>query len=184
MTLPFITGNQIKFNLAAESLREFGVKLERLTIDFEEIQSETGEPIARHKAQQAFEQLNRPLVVNDDYWIIPALKGFPGPYMKSINTWFTPEDWLHLTKDLDDRRIILRQVVVYQDAHEQKLFAVDLEGILLREIRGKSPYAHSTITSLDGGEHSDAEYHEQNTNAGIGHHNAWHELGAWLVSQK
>jgi len=60
--------------------------------------------------------------------------------MKSINDWFTPEDWLRLTSDLTDRTIILRQIVVYQDKHGQQLFSVDIPGMLLREAQGTSPY--------------------------------------------
>lgn len=186
MRLPYVTGNQIKFNLAADVLREFGVELEQIKLDITEIQSEDGEPVARNKAARAFEQLQKPLIVSDDFWLIPGLNNFPGPYMKSINTWFTPDDWLRLTEALTDRRIILRQVAVYQDAHQQKLFATDIEGMLLHEARGTSPYPHSTIVSFDGGKHSNAEMHQRgNGESGARHHHTtWHDLGAWLAAQE
>jgi XTP/dITP diphosphohydrolase len=185
MQLPYVTGNHIKFKLAATIMRDFGVELTQTKLDITEIQSEEGEIVARDKATRAFEQLQKPLVSSDDFWLIPGLNGFPGPYMKSINMWFTLEDWLRLTRDLTDRRIILRQVAVYQDAHQQKLFSADIEGTLLREARGSSPYPHSYITSFDGGAHSSAEIHQRDKSesSAAHHHNAWHDLGAWLAKQ-
>ena len=72
-------------------------------------------------AVEAYNALQSPLVVTDDSWIIPGLNGFPGPYMKQVNDWFTPDDWLHLTSGLADRRVILRQIIVYQDSTGQRL---------------------------------------------------------------
>lgn len=186
MQLPYVTGSQIKFNLAADVLRDFGVDLEQIKLDITEIQSEDGEPVARDKAARAFEQLRKPLIVSDDFWLIPGLNNFPGPYMKSMNTWFTPEDWLRLTSTLTDRRIILRQVAVYQDARQQKLFSTDIEGTLLHAVRGDSPYPHSTIVSFDGGKRSNAEMHQRGNgeSGALHHHTTWHELGAWLAIQK
>jgi non-canonical purine NTP pyrophosphatase (RdgB/HAM1 family) len=186
MQFPYVTGNTVKFNLAAGMLRDFGITLEQVKLDIPELQSEEGEVVARNKAMQAFELLQKPVIISDDFWLIPGLNNFPGPYMKSINAWFTPEDWLRLTDPLEDRRIILRQVAVYQDVDGQKMFSVDVEGLLLHEIRGKSPFAHSSIMSFDGGKTSSAETHERaNAESSVrNHHNVWHELGEWLVAKK
>ena len=100
--LLFSTGNTGKVSTAQSVCDMFDIQLVPAPVEIIEIQSETGEPIARHKAQEAYRQLQQPLVVTDDSWIIPGLNGFPGPYMKSMNEWFTPEIWLHLTKDLKD----------------------------------------------------------------------------------
>lgn len=185
MQLPYVTGNSVKFNLAQSMLRDFGVTLEQIKLDIPEMQAEEGEPVARNKATQAFELLQKPVIVSDDFWLIPGLNNFPGPYMKSMNAWFTAKDWLRLTDPLQDRRIILRQVAVYQDATQQKLFSVDVEGMLLHEIRGTSPYAHSSIISFDGGKTSSAETHERNHSESSvrNHHNVWHELGLWLTKR-
>jgi XTP/dITP diphosphohydrolase len=174
----YATGNSVKFQLAQHVCNTLGVNLEQITLDVPEIQSEQGEPVARDKAEKAFAKLGKPVVVSDDSWMIPGLKNFPGPYMKSMNDWFTSDDWLRLTRALSDRRIILRQIVVYQDANEQKLFYTDIEGTLLREARGKSPFSHATITSFDG-EHSNAEYHERGENAAQTLQTSWHNFAEW-----
>jgi len=176
----YATGNAIKFHLAQHVCKDFGIELEKTTLDIPEIQSEQGEPVARDKAEKAFAILGEPVVISDDSWMIPALKNFPGPYMKSMNDWFTSEDWLRLTSTLDDRRIILRQIVAYQDGGGQKLFYTDIEGVMLREARGKSPFAHATITSFDG-QQSNAEYHERGENAAQNRPTAWHDFGEWYT---
>ncbi|MGF7229518.1 MAG: non-canonical purine NTP pyrophosphatase [Candidatus Saccharibacteria bacterium] len=181
--LNFVTGNDIKFHLAEKICDTFDVSLEQVELDIPEIQSETGEPVARDKAQKAFDQLGTPLVVTDDSWVIPGLNGFPGPYMKSMNHWFTPEDWINLTAELEDREIILRQIAVYQDEHEQVLFAVDIKATLLKEVRGVSKFPHNTIISFDGGDHSFAELEVQGKTID-NHHTAWHELAAWLKARE
>jgi XTP/dITP diphosphohydrolase len=182
--LLYVTGNNVKFRQAAFTCEPAGIDLEQTRLKIEEIQSETGEPVARDKATKAFAKLGQPLVTSDDNWMIPGLKNFPGPYMKSINDWFTPDDWLRLTRDLTDRRITLRQIVVYHDGDGQQLFSVDIPGILLKEARGKSPYAHATVTSFDDGKHSNAEYHERGESAAQNHHTPWHEFAEWYKREK
>ena len=182
--LLYVTGNPIKFQLANSICGPLGVPLERTSVDIHEIQAETGEPVAQDKAAKAFTLLQQPLLVSDDSWMIPGLKNFPGPYMKSMNDWFSPEDWLRLTTDLEDRRITLRQIVVYQDADGQQMFTMDIQGILLHEVRGTSPHPHATVTSFDGGKHSNAEYHEKGENAAKDHHNAWHDFAEWYARER
>lgn len=162
----------------------FDVTLEQAQLDIPEIQAETGEEIARDKATKAYAELQKPLVVSDDSWMIPGLNNFPGPYMKQVNEWLTVQDWLNLTRDLSDRSIILRQIVVYQDEAEQFVFSVDIPGILLAKARGTSPYPHSTITSFDGGKHTNAEYHEKGESAAANHHNPWHEFAKWYSAKE
>ncbi len=176
----FATSNPIKFQLGKDICTKFGITLKQDFLDVPEIQGEDGELVARDKAEKVFAHFQKPVITSDESWLIPGLKNFPGPYMRSMNDWFTPEDWLRLTSTLADRRIILRQFAAYQDAAIQKLFCVDIEGVLLHEIRGKSPYPHSTITSFDGGKHSNAEFHERGETSANHRQTAWHQLAPWL----
>ena len=180
--LKFATSNSLKFLAASQACREHDITLDQAIIDFVEIQSDNGEAIARHKAAAAFAKLKAPVVVSDDTWTIPGLGGFPGPYMKAVNQWFTPADFLRLTVDLVDRRIILRQEVIYQDATRQMAFAIDTPCLLLKEIRGASIYTHLTVTSVDG-QHSLAEVIATSGTSLPGALGVWHELGEWLNSR-
>ena len=179
-SIAFATSNKLKFQVADEACRPYGIELNRVPIDLVEIQSDNGEAIARHKATAAFAALNQPLVISDDTTSIPGLGGFPGPYMKYMNEWFTPGDFLRLTRDLKDRRLILRQVVVYQDASQQIAFTADISCSILKEIRGESDYSHLTLTSVDG-IHSLAEGITAGGNPVFNDaRGAWHEFSEWI----
>ncbi len=178
--LIFITGNPHKIRAAQHILHSFGATIQSRSLDIPEIQSENSEDIVRDKAQKAFDIVQQPLIVNDDSWIIPGLRGFPGPYMKDINQWFTAEDFLRLTLPLKDRRVFLRQYVIYQDQSQTHLIKVDIEGTLLTEIKGQSENPNDQIISFNDQGLSNAEARSQGLPVIAHKHTAWHELGAWL----
>lgn len=183
--LIFATSNDQKFLLAKHACEKYSIALSQVShLETTEIQSESGEPIARHKASETFAKLQQPIVITDDTWVIPGLNGFPGPYMKSMNHWFSTQDWLNLTKNLTDRRVFLRQILVYQDELEQVLFSVDVEGMLLSDPRGSSANTNQPIMSFDKGEHSIAEMFANNKSAIAHKHNAWDEFGAWFTARQ
>ena len=179
----FVTSNDIKVQAATVVCNEFGFKFDRHVIDFVEIQSSDGQAIARHKAEQAYAELKQPVVVTDDSWLTPDLNGFPGPYMKQVNDWFSTDDWLRLTRDLEDRRMILRQIIVYQDVDGQHVFECELEALLLRESRSTTDIKHFSIISFDGGKHSAAEMSENGESAIKHLNNSWHDFCEWLKNK-
>lgn len=183
--LIFVTSNKLKFIHAEHMLKQYNIALTREHYELQELQSESGEEITRHKAEQAYAYFKQPLVVNDDSWSIPGLNGFPGPYMKSINHWLTNEDFLNLTRPLQDRRIILLQHSVYQDATGQQYFYKEIEGLLLPEARGTSLNPNETICSFDGGQHSISELKDAGKPAvSSSVQTAWHLFGEWLDRQE
>jgi inosine/xanthosine triphosphate pyrophosphatase family protein len=177
--LLYVTGNAVKFLQAQTVCEPLGLNLKQTKLDITEIQANTGETVARDKADKAFAKLQVPLVVSDDSWMIPGLKNFPGPYMKYMNEWFTSADWLRLTKDLPDRSITLRQIMVSQDSQQQKLFSFDVSGTLLTTIRGGSDMTHTNIVSFDGGQTSVGENIERKLSVTASQHNVWHEFTDW-----
>ncbi len=182
--ITFVTGNADKVRTANEICNKFGITLVQTTFDIVEIQAEDAGIIVRDKASKAYELVGKPVVVNDDSWVIPGLNGFPGPYMKSMNHWFSAEDFLRLTQPLTDRRIFLAQYTVYQDERGAKLFQRDIEGILLPSIQGDYKVAsHANIVSFDGGKTSiGANLAKQRSN--IDHlQTTWHDLGEWLTKE-
>jgi non-canonical purine NTP pyrophosphatase (RdgB/HAM1 family) len=181
--ITFVTGNEQKLRAAQAVLEPRGITVTNTKLDVVEIQDEDGEVIARDKAQKAYDQLQEPLLVNDDIWIIPGLNGFPGPYMKSINHWFTADDWLRLTAELTDRRIILRQYVVYQDEHGQQLFRCDIEGVILREAKGEASNHNDTIVSFNDQGLSNAEVRASGISSIQHRKTAWHDVAEWLAAK-
>lgn len=180
--LLFVTGNKNKFHTASYVLNDAGIKLAQANHDIDEIQAEDAEKIARDKARKAFDIVKAPVLISDDSWSIPALGGFPGPYMKSINQWFTPEDFLRLTKDLEDRRIILNQIVIYQDKHQQKLFCKTTNGTLRKDVSPYEDEPSSRIKSVTDDGRALAEVRATSPEQLATSQTIWHEVATWLVS--
>jgi inosine/xanthosine triphosphate pyrophosphatase family protein len=185
MKLIFSTGNSDKFHTASTILQELGIELSQAKLDIDEIQSEEGDAIIRDKSAKAYALVGQPVIVTDDSWAIPGLGGFPGPYMKSINTWFKVEDFAHLTGPLEDRRIFLINRLAYNDGHQIKLFHNQREGILLPESRGHSTHLSHQFVVMEGDNGlSQAEAYSR----GIEQNNpqrafVWKQLAEWLKSQ-
>lgn len=149
-TLTFATGNDEKFVQAQSICAKYDVKLSRQTVEIDEIQGEDTVYVLRDKAARTFELLGEPVIVSDDAWAVPALNGFPGAYMKSIDHWFTPQDWFNLMRDHDDRSIILHQQLAYHDGTDCHVFTYQHAGQILREPRGTNAKTLQQVVTMDG----------------------------------
>lgn len=147
--LLFSTGNTEKFTMGRITCEKYGIELVQSKLDIDEVQSHDIEYVARRKAEAAFALLKQPVVISDDAWEIPGLNGFPGTYAKDVNDWFSADDWLRLTKDLDNREASIIQTLVYQDEHAQQFFIRRTKGVLLKEIRGENGKSIQKIVSLE-----------------------------------
>lgn len=132
MNISYVTKNPRKYENARHFLNSHGITTNQLSIEVDEIQSGDSLEIATSKAREAYRLTSAPLFVNDASWIIPALNGFPGPFMKYVNEWFSPSDYINLMQDKSDRRIILRDSIVYIDEKGLEVFTHDHEGQILR----------------------------------------------------
>ena len=181
----FATSNPEKIQIAQTVCNEVGIDVKPVSLDIDEIQGEDPEVIVRDKARRAYEQLGMPLVVSDDTWDIRALNGFPGAYMKSINYWFKPEDFMRLMQDVEDRRITLHQYLAYTDGTITEIFKNDIEGQVIDEIRGKSDKSpNMTVIVLDSDNGKTiAEVFEQGADAVTARYknrpDAWHGFIDW-----
>ncbi|MDH3618451.1 MAG: non-canonical purine NTP pyrophosphatase, partial [Nitrosopumilus sp.] len=80
----FASSNIHKFQEAKKILDDFGIKLGFFKCQLEEIQSNSIQDIAKHKAKQAFKKCKKPIIVEDAGLFINSLKGFPGPYSSYV----------------------------------------------------------------------------------------------------
>lgn len=134
--LYFVTENQAKFENATILLKQYDIPLKQKKLPLVEIQTDSLKEIALYKARQAFQKIKQPLIVKDDGWYISALKGFPGVYMKYINQWFGPEDFLRLIQPYANREIIFQEAVCYIDSKQHKLFFNSITGKIVRKPKG------------------------------------------------
>src|SRR5215468_9159966 len=68
--ITFVTGNLNKLAVARQHLAPFGIEVEHVTMHLDEIQAQTVQEVALHKARAAFEVLRRPLIVEDSGFYI------------------------------------------------------------------------------------------------------------------
>jgi len=186
-TIPFATTNPQKLELARAICAQYGYDIESVKLEIDEIQGEEPEPIVTDKARRAYELYGKPVVVSDDSWGIHALHGFPGAYMKSMNHWFTTEDFLRLMHGVQDRRVTLYQYLAYFDGKSVKVFSTQLDGTIAEEPHGhdkKSPIIELVRLDHDNGK-TIAEVFEQDAETFAKRYNdrreAWHELMDWYT---
>ncbi len=162
-------------------LEPFNIQVEGLKVDgIVEPQSDDIVEISQFKAKQAYEKVQKPLIVSDGSWIIPALNGFPGPYMAYVNKWFTSQDFLNLMKDKENKDIILRECVTYIDKDQIKSFTSDTKGYFVTKESGKATAVDQVMSFREDGKTT-----AQCENEGImriPQSDLWNQVGEWLTS--
>ncbi len=180
--LYFITSNQNKIAVAKTFLGPLGIPFQPKDLDLIEIQSDDFAKIALYKAKQAFGIIKEPLFISDHAWSIPALNGFPGAYMKYMNNWFTPQDFLKLMEGKDNRDIFLTETLCFIDKNGPRAFSKRYKGSVLYEKQGEGTPA-MTVTSLTKDGISLAKKWKENPSA-LKINDVYTEFASWLKNTK
>jgi len=182
MELLYVTSNQLKFKKAQHHLGSLGISLTCADYDFEELQGKDARKIVAHKLEQAYAHFHKPVLVSDDSWSIPALNGFPGAYMKDVNGWFQPMDWLRLMQEKDDQRIFLEAYLGYKDAQRQNIFHYSRPNVFLTEAKGEMSNApHLTVIGNKTTGPSLAQIIAQDGYGLADPDDFWQEFATWLL---
>lgn len=88
-TITFITGNQKKADNLA---RLIGMSVEHIKLDLDEIQSLNLREVVEHKARQAYEKVQRPILVEDVSLEFETLGRLPGTFIKFFISEMSHED--------------------------------------------------------------------------------------------
>ena len=177
MKIILATGNNRKLGEARLALDEFGIEVEQIKLDINEIQHQDAIEISKHKASEAYKKAGRPVTITDTTWKIPSLNGFPGGYMKDVSRWFEPEDFISLIKSKKDKRICFTETIIYTDDKITKIFSKEYWGEISDNSRGVGESIEQ-VAIFDG--YTIAERH----NKGKFSHNAkdflWYEFAGWF----
>lgn len=183
--LLFATTNSMKLNLAQSACQPLGITIVAKPLDIPEIQSLNAKEIVLDKAIKAYELTQQPVLVSDDSWSIPALNGFPGPYMHSINDWLSTESWLDLTRPLSNKKILLLQLLAFTDGSQTKIFENIVEGTILTEARGGNGMGSMSIISLADDEgKSLTEIYESNITKNQQASSIYREFTKWFMENE
>ena len=147
----FITSNQKKFASLQKLLHPLGVDLRQLEYDFDEGRGLDIQTIAKSKLSQAKKAFpNKRLIVDDRGFFIPALKGFPGPFVKLLLDSFSYPGIIKLMQGEADRRAIFSFAVGYFDGEKDHIFVADEEGFIIDEPRGDNLHGWTELLYIYG----------------------------------
>jgi XTP/dITP diphosphohydrolase len=176
--LYFVTENKPKFDNANILLKKHGIQVKQKKLPLLEIQTDSLEEIALYKARQAFEKVKKPLIVKDDGWYITALKGFPSVYMKYVNQWLGPEDFLRLIKPYRNREIIFKEALCYIDDKKHKVFLNSIPGKIVKKPKGEA-VASAMISTFRKDDKTMAECINEEIHFSDSEKSAWHDFVQW-----
>ncbi len=139
----FITGNLDKVSYLSQTL---GIALEHHKIDLDEIQSANPQEVIEHKVRQAYDLLQKPVLVEDTSLSFTALSGLPGPFIKFFND--APNGHEVMCRMLDgftDRSAYASAIYGYYDGTTLKFISGRLDGVIVDHPRGAGGYGWDAI---------------------------------------
>lgn len=178
-TILYITGNEAKVQAAQSVLEDYHIFVEQKKLTIDEIQHADIIEVAIDKAKKAYEIIQKPLVVNDSGWKIPSLNGFPGAYMKDVNRWFGPEDWIRLMEGKNDKSIVLEDVTIYYDGIILKTFIEQRRGYFVNHWAGQSLTGLDKVISFVETGETIAERNDKNLPSAAEQTTVWDAFGTW-----
>jgi len=174
------TGNDHKHREAKAVLAEYGIQLERLSIERLEIQSDDPEAIAEYSLKVLDADI--PLLVEDSGLYIDKYYGFPGPYSSYALRTINNEGILKLMEDEQERGARYISAVAYRDGDTAVTFTGEVTGTISRDERGTGGFGYDPIfipAEGDGRTFGEMTAEEK---ALISHRaRAFRKLGQWLT---
>ena len=173
------TSSDHKYEEAREVLADYGVELERLSIDRVEIQADDPELIAEYSLRVL--DVDVPILIEDAGLYIDKYYGFPGPYSSYALRTIDNEGILKLMEGETERGARYLSAVAFRDGDTSVSFTGEVVGRIAMEMRGTNGFGYDPIFipgEVNGrtfGEMSAAE------KARISHRaRAFRKLGEWL----
>lgn len=131
----FASSNPNKFREAKNILSEFGISLKFFRCSLQEIQADSMEQIAIHKAKEAYSLCSKPVIVEDDGLFVSSLKGFPGPYSSFVFDTIGNKGILKLVSK--QRGAAFRSIIAYSEKKKVvKTFDATLYGAISKKMSG------------------------------------------------
>ena len=117
----FATGNSGKIATLTSHFAIHGLTAEIVprSLELIEPQASTATEVAIVKARQAYDQLQRPVLVDDSSFHIKVLGGFPGPYIKYMLETVGVEGIVKFMDGKSDRRAYFMSSLVFMDKKGQ-----------------------------------------------------------------
>jgi XTP/dITP diphosphohydrolase len=148
MKIGFVTSNPGKIREAQARLEALGVEVVGTRRELEEIQSDSLDEVARHKARQLLGKVKPPFFIEDAGLSIDALEGFPGVYSSYVFRTIGNEGILRLLSSLPStkRTATFHAVIAYVDPRSRiHLLRGQAHGRIAAKPRGEQGFGFDPI---------------------------------------
>lgn len=179
MELYFVTSNKGK---ADEVEKILGLPIKTTSIELPEIQSLDLIEIVEQKVRKAYEEVEKPVFVDDAGLFVEAWNGFPGPFVKFMRLAgkYDNDLLLRMMENETNRRATARSVIGYFDGRVLKTFTGEVRGILIKEERGRRGWGFDSVFQPDGYNKSFSELGEKVKNTISHRYNALKKFASFL----
>jgi non-canonical purine NTP pyrophosphatase (RdgB/HAM1 family) len=177
----FVTGNPNKVKEAEAIL---GIDLNQVDMDgLYELQTTDFDALVRNKAQQAYDNLQKPVLVEDSGLLFSAWNGLPGALVKWFESSVACTGMLKMLEGFDDRKATAVCYVALQQGPDDVLVAVgQVTGSIAETIRGEHGFGWDVIFIPDGHDRTFAEMSAEEKNCISHRKKAFLELKSLLAS--
>ena len=146
----FASSNENKFQEAERILSNLGVQINFFKTILEEIQSNNLNDIAEQKAINAYNLIQKPVIIEDDGLFIDSLNGFPGPYSSYVYDTIGNKGIMDLLENYQVRDAKFVSIIAYCDNDRAvKLFESNIPG-KISPIIEKGGWGYDPIFIPDG----------------------------------
>jgi XTP/dITP diphosphohydrolase len=152
MKVLFATSNKHKVAEANNIGGEYGVEFTQINTTYPEIRDDSVAAIAEAGVKHVYNQVKKPVVVEDSGLFIHALNDFPGPYSSFVFNRIGSEGILRLMSGLENRKAAFISAVAYTDGRECRVFEGVVEGLITEEVRGTGGFGYDPIFKPEGRE--------------------------------
>jgi len=146
----FASSNEHKFQEAERILVNLGMQINLFKTTLEEIQSNNLNDIAEKKAINAYDLIQKPVIIEDDGLFIDSLDGFPGPYSSYVYDTIGNKGIMNLLENSEIRDAKFVSIIAYCDNdYGVKLFESSIPGKISSVIE-KGGWGYDPIFIPDG----------------------------------
>jgi len=145
----FVTSNKGK---VAEAQDILGIPIQIAEIELDEIQSMDLHAIVEKKVKAAYEQIKKPVFVDDVGLYVDSWNGFPGPFVKFMRLSGQTENdlLLRMLSNESNRKVTAKAVVGFYDGENIHMFEGEVSGVLTTEERGNDGWGFDPIFEPEG----------------------------------
>ncbi|MFP3144165.1 MAG: XTP/dITP diphosphatase [Caldisphaera sp.] len=177
-----VSENKDKINEIQEVLNHFKIKLINCNAKKIEIQNDEISQIALYAALNAYNEVRKPLIVDDSALYIKSLLNFPGPYTSYVYKTIGIKGILKLMEGIKDRSATFKTSLVYVDKKGYKIFEGIVKGIITEEPRGNMGFGFDPIFKPDNANKTFAEMSIKEKNTYSHRAKAALNFGNWIIN--